>query len=109
MNTLAQVGWLDDLTAWIMRQLEALWNGFLEWTQDAFAWALEQTLGVFASIVESFPVPDFLERGLGPLFANLDPGVLYFVGLFNIPEGLLMLGVGVGFNLLRKLFTLGQW
>lgn len=109
MNINPQVGWLDDLTAWIKRQLEALWNAFLEWTEDAFAWTLESIMGVFADIVEALPVPDFLQQGLGVLFANLDPGILYFVGQFRIPEGLAMLGIGVGFNLLRKLFTLGQW
>ena len=109
MNINPQAGWLTDVTAWLKRQIEELWKDFLEWTQDAFAWLLENVLDVFADIVLALPVPAFLQYGLGGLFAGLDPSVLYFVGLFRIPEGLMMLAAGVGFNLVRKLFTLGQW
>jgi hydrogenase-4 membrane subunit HyfE len=104
-----RAGWLDEITAWFKRQFEALWNALIQFFQDAFAWVLEGVLELFATAIEAIPVPSFLENGLGTLFANLDPSVLYFVGLFRIPEGLTILAAGVGFRLLRKLFTLGQW
>jgi hypothetical protein len=104
-----QAGWLDDITGWFKRQFEAIWNAILQFFTDAFSWVLESVLDIFADIVEAIPVPDFLSNGLGTMFGNLDPAVLYFVGLFRIPEGLAILGAGVGFRLLRKLFTLGQW
>ena len=104
-----QAGWLDDLTNWLKDQLEAIWSALLQLIADVFWWIVETTLGLFASIIEAIPVPSFLTNGLDGLFSGLDPAVLYFVGLFRIPEGLTMLGVAVVFRLTRKLLTLGQW
>lgn len=102
-------GWLDDITDWLRRQIVALWEALLGLIADTFYWVVEQVMDLFASIVEAIPVPDFLSSGLGGLFAPLPPEMLYFVDLFNVPQGLAMIGAGVAFRLGRKLFTLGQW
>lgn len=109
LGTLAQAGWLDDITNWLGQQLTKLWDALLQLVGDAFLWVLDQVLNAFSLIIEAIPVPEFLQHGLGGLFSGLPPDLLYFVGLFRIPEGLLILAAGVAFNLTRKLLTLGQW
>lgn len=102
--------WLTDITKWLGDALKKLWDALVQLWQDAFLWVFEQVLSAWAMLVEALPVPDLLTTySLGGLFAALPPEVLYFAGLFKVPEGLAMIGAGVAFNLLRKLFTLGQW
>lgn len=108
MNLL-QAGPLDDITNWLKRQWEAMWAAIWQLIQDAFYWCVEGVMDVFATIIEAIPVPEFLQNGLGGMFSFLPAEILYFVGLFRIPEGLLMVGTGVAFRLLRKLLTVGQW
>lgn len=104
-----QAGWLDDLTNWLRETLEGLLAALLEALQSFALFVVEMVMQVFATIVEAIPVPDFLANGLGGMFSFLPPEILYFVDLFNIPEGLALVGAGVAFRLLRKLLTLGQW
>lgn len=101
--------WLKELTDWIARQLTALWDAFVEFIGDTLLALVELVLETFARLVEALPVPGFLEVGLGQVFGNLSPAILYYVGVFRIGEGLLVLAGGVAFRLLRKLLTLGQW
>lgn len=103
------MGWLTRFTEWLKELFQDMWFAFMQWFVDSVIYVVEVVGDLFASAIEAIPVPDFLTSGLGTLFANLDPAVLYFVGLFRIPEGMAILGAGVAFRLLRKLFTLGQW
>lgn len=104
-----RAGWLDDITGWFRRQFEAIWDAILQLVGDAILLVVDTVLGLFAALVEAIPVPGFLQSGLGGMFAQIDPGVLYFVGVLKVPEGLALIAAGVTFRLLRKLFTLGQW
>lgn len=104
-----QAGWLDDITNWLGDQIEAVWHSFMQLCYD-FLLVIVETVGdAFATAIESIPTPAFLVNGMGAMFNQLDPAVLYFVGQFRMPEGLLILSAGLSFRLLRKLFTLGQW
>ncbi|MDH5829713.1 phage coat protein [Luteimonas sp. M1R5S18] len=105
-----QAGWLDDLTNWLRDTLGGLWDDFVEFMGDLLISALEALCDFFASLIESIPVPDFITQySLDGLVSQLPPNVLWFLGVIRFPECIALLGLGVAFRLIRKLFTLGQW
>lgn len=97
-----------------------LWNGFVDWIieililvltfiKDVFLTLFELLLDGVVYMFELISPPDFLATGLGSLFSALPSSVSYMLMQSGLAEGLAIYGAGVTFNLLRKLFTLGQW
>lgn len=110
MQTLLRVGWLDDLTNWLRQQVERLFDGIVDYFTAYALFMLETLFDAAAAVLEMIPVPEFMTQySLGQFFAMMPPEILYFVGVFNLAEGLSIIGAGYGFRLLRKLLTLGQW
>ncbi|MBD8709013.1 DUF2523 domain-containing protein [Pseudomonas sp. CFBP 13711] len=107
------VSWFGAILKWFARIFE--WLGGL--FKDFMAFILDFPLKVLQGFLDGvlyllgmIPAPEFLTQyGLQSLFNQLPEAVLYFVGLFGIPQALGILGLGVGFRLTRKLLTLGQW
>ena len=104
-----------------MNPLSAFSDWLIGIIQEAFTWLFGVLGDFFVSVVRlvlngvvhllsALPVPDFLSSySMGSMFGGLDPGVLYFVSAFRVPECIALIGLGFGFRMLRKLFTLGQW
>lgn len=97
------------LFQWLWNIIKGWFLAVLDLFKDAVVWLLDAVFGVIAAAIEALPVPGFMATGLGGLFSGVDPSVLYFVGVLGIPQGLATIGVAVGFRLIRKLVTLGQW
>jgi hypothetical protein len=95
----------NDLIEWFKAILQAIFDYF----SDLFILVLDGFLGAVSSLIASVPVPDFLSNGLGSYLNGIDSGVLYFLSQSGITPAFAILGAGVTFRLLRKLFTLGQW
>lgn len=103
--------WLADITAWLLSLFVEIFKALVDFCHDVFIWCLDAFLTVIAGLVASIPAPAFLSSGLnvGGLLTGLPPFALYVVGQIRIGEAMAIIGAGVGFYLVRKLFTLGQW
>lgn len=97
--------WFESLISW----LEVLWEDFTEFVEYIPIAILDSFLTAIGTVVSSIPVPDFAVGGLQSLFDSFPSNLLYLVGATGLPEALLVVGSGVSFRLVRKLFTLGQW
>lgn len=74
METLTN--WFDKALDWLLDVLLYIPKKIYEWLLDSFAW-----------IIENIPVPDFFTSMAGA-FANTPLGVVYFLDIFLINEGL---------------------
>lgn len=70
--------WLEDTLTWlrdlILYAPLKVWEGILDG---------------LASLIESIPVPDFMQN-LGSLFSSIDPGIAYFLSPLNLGIGVSM-------------------
>ena len=107
---------MAELIAWLVAQwkkftefCKGIWDDFGEWATDIPVLTLEKILDAVADLFNAIPVPAFMSQGLNGLFLGLGSDVLYFLSQAGITQGLAVIGLGVLFNLTRKLLTLGQW
>lgn len=107
------VSWFTSLFSWFARIFEwlgGIFKDLMNFIGDLPLKILQGFLDGVLYLLGKIPVPDFLTQySLQTLFNQLPESVLYFVGLFGIPQALLILGLGVAFRLTRKALTLGQW
>ena len=99
------MSWLES----IQNYLGCLWQSFMAFMEDWFVSMLRLLLEGIADVIAAIPVPAALQGGMGSVWSQLDPGLLYFLGASGVPEALAMIGVGATFRLTRKLITLGRW
>jgi hypothetical protein len=104
MITWLKQAWAD-LTQWFI----AIFKSIVEFFTDLPVLVLEAFLDAIISILNSLPVPDFLDSGLGSFLNGISSDVLYFLSMSGFDNAVAILGTGFGFRMLRKLFTLGQW
>lgn len=100
---------IDNVLTWIAQSIAAVFSAITGWLKDFVVWVLDALLSGVASLLESIPVPSFLQNGLGGLFSALPQPLIYLLVETGMVAGLAVIGAGVLFNLTRKLLTLGQW
>lgn len=88
---------------------KGMWDDFVEFITDLPAAVLESILGVIAGLIESLTPPDFMDQSLGDVLGPTMPYIGSFLAQSGFAEAFALLGAGLAFRLLRKLFTLGQW
>ena len=99
--------WLKLITDWIIGLVKSI----LGFVGDLVVWVLDAILGALGALLASIPAPSFMTQGggIGSLFNGLPPFALYVMSNARLGEAFAILSAGVGFYLLRKIFTLGQW
>jgi len=95
----------SDLTQWFI----ALFNAITDFFTDLLVLQLEAFLDGILFLINAIPVPDFLSNGIDALVSAIPPEIHYFLDVSGFDNALALLGAGISFRLLRKLFTLGQW
>jgi hypothetical protein len=102
---------LSAFLAWFGKLFTAIFQACWDITIDLCIAAFDLFLSAVGSLIAAAPAPQFLTQySLQSLVGQLGSDILYFVGVFSIPQGLAMIGAAVAFRLfVRKLFTLGQW
>ncbi|NMV38265.1 DUF2523 domain-containing protein [Ralstonia insidiosa] len=101
LSALAQ--WLDNI---FVSMFMALWSI----TEDLFIDSLDLFLQGFSAVLSTLPAPTFLSGiSLQLLFNSLGGDILFFFGVFNIGQGIGLLGAAWGFRMARKVVTLFQW
>lgn len=103
--------WLKLITDWIIGLVKAVFGFVGDIIRDAVVWVLDAILGALGTLLASIPAPAFMSSGggLGSLLGGLPPFALYVIQQARLGEALAIISAGVGFYLLRKIFTLGQW
>lgn len=101
---------IDNVLDWIKQFFLDIWQGFIDWAYDFAVKVFGGILDAIYAVVSSIPVPDFLaQASLQNYLSGIDPAVLYFLSRSGFGPAVAMIGGGVVFRLLRKVFTLGQW
>jgi len=103
-------GWMQDITDFIRRQVERVWDAVVKFFQDLVIYAIEKMLDLIALAFEQLPVPEFLQQyNLNMLLGNAGSTVGWFVQTFKIGECLTVIALGITFRITRKILTLGKW
>lgn len=100
---------LAQFTSWLLGLVSQWFKDFWTFIQDGALWVWDGVLGAVSSLVQSIAVPDWMSQGLGTLFSQVDPSILYFVGLTGLPQALSIIGAAYVFKVLRKFATLFLW
>lgn len=100
-----QAGWVEDISDYI----QCLYDTFIAWLGDFAVSVFRGIMEAIAAVITAIPIPSELATGLSSYYAEIDPGILYFLSQSGVPEALGILGVGMTFRLTRKLVTLGRW
>lgn len=100
---------MDALIAWFAETATNIWNAIVQFFTDLGVIILDGFLGAIASLIETIPVPAFIDGGMSAYLLAIDPGLLYFIGRSGLPQAFALLGAGLTFRLTRKIVTLGRW
>jgi len=103
------LNWLNGFWTALVEWLEGLWKAFKDFLTDWPITVLDAFLQAVAAAINAIPVPAFIQTGLAPLFSGIDPWVLWVVNGAGLFEALAIVGLGYGFRMVRKIFTLFQW
>ncbi|WP_369929324.1 hypothetical protein [Xanthomonas sp. NCPPB 2632] len=103
-------GFVSKLTGWASGAMSAGFSSLVALLKDIVVAIISAILSLFALVIAAIPVPDFLKQySLGALLAAAGPDVGWFLTTLKIAQGLLTIGAGYAFRLLRKFLTLFQW
>ncbi len=104
------MGWLNDFKDWLISMWKALWGAFFDFGNDMILKFLKKVLEIVAELVKDIPVPDWMaDYSVGHLFSYLSPSLGYFVDRLGFSTGIMLLGAGYAFRVVRKLATALQW
>lgn len=104
------MGWLHDLTAWVLQALRDLWQNGVEFFNDLILFFFEHWLGMVYMQWSLLPMPDFLSGyTLCTFLQQAGPTVGWALSTFRVAEALGFVAAGYSFRMLRKLVTLFQW
>lgn len=102
--------WLTALTNWLRETIEKVFSEFIEFLTDFLYTIMEFCSQAFLYILNSIPVPEFLQQfSICELVGNSGQVIAWLWGELNLDLCMGVLAAGYTFRILRKLFTLGQW
>lgn len=102
--------WLTTISTWFVKLVKAIFGVIGNLIGDAVVWVLDAVLGPIGDLIVGLGTPSFMQSySFGSLLGGLPPFALYIINQCNLGPALAVIGAAVSFNLLRKLFTLGQW
>ena len=103
--------WLSLLTNWFFGLFQKAFTALTSFIHDFALWVAFQITDAIATAIVAIPMPQFLLNGLDitALYSGMPGMVLYIMGQMHLAAAISIISAGIAFNLLRKLFTLGQW
>lgn len=106
----AVINALSALAQWLDKVFVAIFLALWSITEDLFIDSLDLFLQGFSAVLGTLPAPSFLGSfSLQSLFNSMGGDILFFFGVFNIGQGIGLLGAGFAFRMARKVVTLFQW
>ena len=103
------IDWIKQAWADLIGWFKALFSALMDFLIDLPVTILEMFLDAILFLLNAIPVPAFIEGGLDSFMSAIGSDVLYFISMSGFDDAMALLGAGITFRLLRKLFTLGQW
>ena len=101
---------MSEFASWLLGIIKAIFSHLWDFSLDLIGAVFEIVLLAFLALLQSLPLPDFLQSGgLQGLINAVPASVWYFAGNFRLGECFAMFGAAVLFRLARKAATLGQW
>lgn len=100
---------MSEFAKWLISLIKQLFKDVADFLKDIFVTLLEVVLQAVQAIIAEIPVPQFLQSGLGGLFAALPGDVWFFLSHLKLPQCFAVLSAAVLFRLARKAATLFQW
>lgn len=104
-------GWLSSITGWLLELFKSAFTSLYNLIHDLILWPFVEILQFIATTINGFTPPAFMASGnnFGQLLGGLPSFALFVVNQMQFDVAFGIVGAGVAFRLLRKLFTLGQW
>lgn len=107
---------MAEFAAWIAQKLNAIIQAVIDFfiwlvdlLKDVALWLFDALLSGIVAVIGLIPSPSFLSEGLQSIVSGFSPQLGYFLGFSGLADGLLIIGAGYTFFLLRKFATLFQW
>lgn len=102
--------WLQAAIDWAYGVVKSIFGALWDFLQDVVVAVADAAFSAILALLNAIPVPDFLSNySLGFVLGGLPADLGFFFQKLRLTEAVVLLGAGVGFRMLRKLFTLGQW
>ncbi|ATJ85796.1 DUF2523 domain-containing protein [Ralstonia solanacearum] len=106
----AVINALSALAQWLDSVFVAIFTALWQITEDLFIDSLDLLLQGVTAVLNTLPAPTFLSGvSLQAAFSSLGGDILFFFGVFNIGQGIGLLGGAFAFRMARKVVTLFQW
>ncbi|MBB5190717.1 hypothetical protein HNQ50_001439 [Silvimonas terrae] len=101
--------YFDSVVAWFLGLVKAAFGAVWDMVTDLFVALIEMFFNALLTLLNLITVPDFMSGGIDALTSSMPGWMLFFMSATGFGPALALIGAGVGFRLLRKLATLGQW
>lgn len=103
--------WLTLITNWFFGLFTKAFAALVDFIHDFALWVVFQISDAIATAITAIPMPAFMVQGLdiSALYSGMPGMVLYIMSQMHIAAAIGIISAGIAFNLLRKIFTLGQW
>lgn len=103
--------WIKEIFLDVLEWLLELAAAVLEWLLEALLWILSKAwqllLEGLAALLESIPVPGFMQDA-GSFWGNIPGSIVYFFQFFAVAEGMAMIGAALALRfLLRRIPLIG--
>lgn len=103
--------WIKEIFLGVLEWLLELAGVVLEWMLEAWLWVMTKVwqllLEGLASLIESIPVPSFMQQA-GSFWGGIPSNVVYFFQFFAVAEGLAMVTTALALRfLLRRIPLIG--
>ena len=79
---------LTEFTTWLLEVIGQFFADLWSFVLDAAINLFDLVTEAFIGIVAAIPAPSFLTPGLGGLYSQLDPGIVYLLTHTGLPAGL---------------------
>jgi len=105
------INFIAKINDFILLIIKTIFGLIKDVVSDALVWILDPIFGWLGDRIASIPAPSFFNSGVSvsSLLSGFPPFAQFVIGQMGLPEAFLIVGAGVTFRLVRKLFTLGQW
>lgn len=74
--------------------------------QDAILFVVDQILIAISGGINSIQVPAFMKSGLGGLWSQLDPTIIYILSECGVPMALSIIGSAFVAKLIKRIVTM---
>jgi hypothetical protein len=104
------IGWLTDLTNWIVVIIKSLMPFIFAFFTDLLELVVSAGVDSAIFIIYIVPTPDFLSGvSICGILSNGGSTVGWAISTMQVPAGMALISAAFAFRMARKVFTVFQW